>query len=467
MAKRKWLIWVILAVLVVAGYFGYRALQNRAAAAAQNYQTVAARVGKLTAIVGATGTVRANQSTVMSWQTSGRIESISAEVGEQVKPGDELARLVKTSLPQSVILAEADLVTAQRNLETVQSSELSRAQAQLTLAQARVALTNAQETRDSKKYARVSDATIDVARANLLLAQDRLEKAQDAFDQVKHLEETNPIYANALSALGSAQQNYDRAEANLNYLLGGPDADEVSEADAQLMLAEARLADAEREWERLKDGADPQDISSAQARVDAILATINMSHLEAPFAGTITEVRSMVGDQVSPGTASFRIDDLTHLLVDVDVPEVDINSIQIGQKATMSFDALQAKEYTGQVTKVARIGTETQGVVNFTVTIELLDADASVLPGMTAAVNIVVNEIDNTLLVPNRAVRLREGDRVVYVLRAGVLTPTKVSIGASSDVESQILEGDVKNGDLLVLNPPVEFTQGGGMPMMR
>jgi len=79
----------------------------------------------------------------------------------------------------------------------------------------------------------------------------------------------------------------------------------------------------------------------------------------------------------------------------------------------------------------------------------------------------VVNEIDNTLLVPNRAVRLREGDRVVYVLRAGVLTPTKVSIGASSDVESQILEGDVKNGDLLVLNPPVEFTQGGGMPMMR
>lgn len=467
MAKRKWLIWVIVVVLAVAGYFGYRALQNRAAAAAQNYQTVAARVGKLTAIVGATGTVRANQSTVMSWQTSGRIESISVEVGEQVNAGEELARLVKTSLPQNVILAEADLVTAQRNLETVKNSELSRAQAQLNLAQARLALTKAQEERDSKKYARVSDATIDVARANLLLAKDRLEKAQDAFDQVDHLEETNPIYANALSALGSAQQNYDRAEANLNYLLGGPDAEEVSEADAQLKLAEARLADAEREWERLKDGADPRDIAAAQARVDAILATINLSHLDAPFAGTVTEVRSMVGDQVSPGTISFRIDDLTHLLVDVDVPEVDINSIQIGQKATMTFDALQNKEYTGQVTKVARVGTEKQGVVNFTVTIELIDADENVLPGMTAAVNIVVREIENTLLVPNRAVRLREGERVVYVLRGGVLTPTKVVIGASSDVESQILEGDVKNGDLLVLNPPLEFTQGGGMPMMR
>lgn len=466
MGKKKWIIWALLAIVAVGGFFGYRAIQNRAAAAAQNYQTVSARAGKLTAIVGATGTVRANQTTVMSWQTSGRIESIVVEVGDAVQAGGELARLLKSSLAQSVILAEADLVTAQRNLETAKSSELTRAQAQLTLAQARLALTDAQKERDSKQYARVSDATIDVARANLLLAQDRLEKAQDAFDQVDHLEETNPIYANALSALGSAQQNYDRAEANLNYLLGGPDLEEVSEAAAKLLLAEARLADAEREWERLKDGVDPQDIAAAQARVDAIQATINMARLEAPFSGTVTEIRSMVGDQVSPGSVSFRIDDLSHLLVDVDVPEVDINTIKVGQNATLTFDALQDLEYSGKVTKVARVGSELQGMVNFTVTIELQDADENVRPGMTAAVNMIVNEIEDTLLVPNRAVRLLDGERVVYVLRGGVLTPTKVKIGASSDIESQIVEGDVKDGDLLVLNPPTDFSQGG-MPMMR
>jgi HlyD family secretion protein len=102
--------------------------------------------------------------------------------------------------------------------------------------------------------------------------------------------------------------------------------------------------------------------------------------------------------------------------------------------------------------------------VNFTVTVEIEDYDENVKPGMTSAVNIVVNQLDDILVVPNRAVRLKEGDRVVYILKNGMPTPVKITIGASSDTSSEFLSGELKEGDLIVLNPPTVnmFGPGGG-----
>ena len=149
-------------------------------------------------------------------------------------------------------------------------------------------------------------------------------------------------------------------------------------------MLEAQLDDAQREWERLKDGPDPADIAAAQARVAAAQATLDQASLVAPFAGTITSVESKPGDQVNPGTPAFRLDDLSHLWVDVEVSEVDINQVEVGQPASLTFDAILAKEYNGEVVEVSPVGTEIAGVVNFKVTVELTDADEDVRPGMTA-----------------------------------------------------------------------------------
>jgi HlyD family secretion protein len=146
--------------------------------------------------------------------------------------------------------------------------------------------------------------------------------------------------------------------------------------------------------------------------------------------------------------------------VDVEVPEVDINRIETGQRALMTFDAIQGREYQGIVTNVARVGTQQQGLVNFIVTVELTDPDEAVLPGMTAAVNLVVAQLDDVLLVPNRAVRLRDGQRVVYILRNGVAEAVNVTIGASSETVSEVIEGDLRVGEVIVLNPNVEMGNG-------
>lgn len=456
--KRKTVITlVILVVALVGGFLIFRSIGNARAAAAQNYQTAQVERGSLTAIVGATGTVRANQSAVLAWQTSGQVETIAARLDGAVKKDQVLATLAKDTLSQNIILAEADLVTAQRTLENLKSSSVAAAQAELALLNAKTALEEAQKNRTRKEYARASSDTIAAARASYYLAEDKVKQAEDYFDLFTGRPEDDPGRANALTLLAGAKRDRDRALANLNWLVGLPDPEEISKADAQVKLAEAQVADAQRAYDRYKNGADPAEITAAQARIAALQATLNLARLEAPFAGTITEMHSMVGDQVSPGTLAVRIDDLSRLLVDVQIPEVDINRIQAGQEAHLTFDGIAGKEYSGKVTEVGRVGSAIQGAVNFTVTIELTDADEAVRPGMTAAVNIVVEQLDNVLTVPNRAVRLLNGERVVYKLVNGVPQAIQITLGSTADLNSEIVGGDIQEGDTVILNPPSQF----------
>jgi HlyD family secretion protein len=463
--KKTIIIILIIAIIGTGIYFGVRFAQDNAAKTmASSFQTVIAEKGNLTSIVGATGTVRANQSAMLSWQTSGQIDSINYQVGDTVTSDSILASLKKLSLSQSIILAEADLVTAKRNLDNLMNSSLAQAQAQSTLANATDALSKAETRRESKQYQRASQGTIDEAYANFIIAQNNAKEWEKRFDNVDHLPEDDPVRAGAFAEWAAAKTLAARAEANWRYAQGLPSEMEIDIADGNLVLAQAQYNDALREWERLKDGPDPDDKAAAEARIAAIEATIDLINLRAPFDGTLTEIRSKSGDQVAPGAISFRIDDLDHLLVDVEIPEVDINRVKTGMTTRISFDAITGNEYKGVITQVAQVANVTAGIVNFTVTIELTDADESVRPGMTAAVNIVINEIQDVLVIPNRAVRLRDGQRVVYILKPGDLlpTPVNITIGATSDLQSEVIAGDLKLGDVIVLNPPTEFSPQGG-----
>jgi len=113
------------------------------------------------------------------------------------------------------------------------------------------------------------------------------------------------------------------------------------------------------------------------------------------------------------------------------------------------------------------VGTVNQGVVDFYVTVRLTNPDEQVKPGMTAAVTIVVSQLDDVLLVPNRAVRFKDGKQVVYILKDNQIVPVNIKLGASADVSSQVIDGELKVGDLIILNPPAQFQQGGPPPFAR
>jgi HlyD family secretion protein len=241
----------------------------------------------------------------------------------------------------------------------------------------------------------------------------------------------------------------------LDYYKANPDTLDLDILQGKLDVAKANLDTAQRTYDQVKTtGVNPNDLATAKAKVAALQATVNMASLTAPFSGTITALNSMAGDLVNPGTDSFRIDDLSKLEVDVEIPEVDINNVKIGQTANLTFDAIANKEYTGKVDGVAKVGDTINGIVNFKVTLQIMNPDASVLPGMTAAVNIMVTQINDVLTVPNRAVRTSNGQTVIYLLRSGQVVMVPIELGAASDSDSQVLSGNVKEGDQLIINPP-------------
>jgi HlyD family secretion protein len=205
-----------------------------------------------------------------------------------------------------------------------------------------------------------------------------------------------------------------------------------------------------------------------KAKVAAAQATLRQAWIEAPFAGTITQVDAHIGDQVAASKSVFRLDDLTNLFVDLEVSEVDIDQIELGQTVNVSFDAFNGKQYTGKVADVAMISNETTSAVNFTVTVELTGPDKDVRPGMTSEVEIVTAQRDQALLVPNQAVRVVDGKQVVYVVQGDQSTKAvEVGLGVSSDAFSELLTGDLKAGDVVVLNPTsttgTTTTTRGGM----
>jgi HlyD family secretion protein len=511
--KKFLVIIVILAIIIGGGYAWITYSRQKAQEEMMaSLQTTQVDFGTLTSSIGATGIVHSNQNAQLIWDTSGTVDSVNVQVGDEVEANQRLASLSETSLPQSVILAKADLVSAQKALDDLMNSQLQEAQAlqsvenaeksledlfnvELQQAQALQAIADAQqavdyyERRVNNLQTSAGKADIDAAKAQVTITKDALDKAQEKFDPYANKPETNLTRANLQAKLAEAQQQYDYAVRQLNALEGTAGDTEIAVAKANLatsqaqlddamreyerikdgpseadvVLLEAQLDDAKREYERVKDGPDPDDIAVAEARIAAAQATVNQAFIEAPFDGEITMVDIKPGDQVQPGTLAFRVDDFSRLLVDIEVSEVDINQIKEGQQVTMSFDAIQISEYHGEVVEVALVGDNVAGVVNFTVIVELDDPDEQVRPGMTSAVNIVIEQIDEAMLIPNRAVRVVDGERVVYILKDGQLEPVPVTLGASSDLYSQVVGGDLNAGDTIVLNPPSLLLQGGTM----
>lgn len=460
--RRTWfLLGGLVLVIALAAFF----IQRRNAQTANGlYETTAASRGNLQAVVGATGTVRPRQTAALTWQTSGTVETVQVKVGDSVTKDQTLASLLQTSLSQNVILAEADLLASQRALEDLMNSNTARAQAELALAQAEKALQDAKDKYQGVDFQRASDTKIENSQSQLDILNNQIAIARKTYAMFERLPAGDSRRAQALASLTSLELQRDNLLAELNYLTGKPDDNEVAQRKANYELAQAQYDDALRKLDRLKDGPDSLEVARLQAQVTAAQATLNLARIAAPFAGTVTQVEPLPGDLVSPGALAFRVDDLSHLLVDVQVSEIDINSLEIGQEVSLSFDAVLNQTYQGKVVEVSQVGSVVQGAVEFTVTVELLNPDEFVRPGMTAAVNILVKQLENVLLVPNQAVRVVDGERVVYILQGANAAPVKIRLGASSDTISEVVGGDLKEGDLIILNPPSAAVNG---PMGR
>ena len=318
---------------------------------------------------------------------------------------------------------------------------------------------------------------IEKAQTDYLLAKKVYKEALSVYNKLKKRNLTDPERARALTNLLAAKQRMDQALATYNWYILDYTPSDIAQADGELAvaqanlekaqadwenlkdgsssaviaMAEASLADAQREWERVKDGPSEADLAAAQADIDAAQAELNDAYLLAPFAGTITKVDVSTGDLVSAGDAAFRIDDLSSIFIDIQISEVDLASLRVGQKATLEFDAIADKQYTGELSEIGMIGTNSQGVVNYPATVRVTDADEDVLPGMTASVTIVLEQRDDIMQVPNKAIRTSNGQQSVVVLFEGEQITVPVAVGLVGDTMSEITSSQLQEGDVVVI----------------
>ena len=456
----------VIGVLILAVLLLTACSAGPSANAGSAFQKAPLEKGDLTAYVIANGVVHPARSAQLPWKTSGEVEQVLVTPFSTVSEGQQLATLLDSSLPTNILSARLDLLEAQRALSNLETSQTTLKQAHLALVDAKDALDKATQRHNSvvgeKRY--INEAYIDGARAELMMAETEVDKAQNDYDHMSGRGDDDPEKAIALKMLSQAKQARDRSLGNLNYVTGSPSAKEVDRATVELSLAEAQLADAQHEFDRLKDGVPAEDLLSAQTRVQIAQATLDLALVTAPFSGTVTNVTSLAGDLVQPGDLLLALEDQSHMYIDSQVSEIDINRLFVDQYVEVSLDAVWGQTFSGKVVEIGSTGSNTQGVVNFPVRVELIDRDPSVKSGMTAALRILVEQLSDVLLVPNQAVRVQDGQRIVYVDQGGPIpVAVPLTLGVSSETTSQVLAGEVKEGEMIILNPDLLLNPAGSM----
>lgn len=329
---------------------------------------------------------------------AGIVDELRFREGETVEAGDVILQLSgREQLEAAVAAAGVELVAARQALDEIQETvDVVQAAAQSELANAREALRVARYTWEVQQEGnRANSDTIRTARARLVLAQAEVDDAKDEYDAAPGSASEDPAKAAALAAYMAAKKARDAAQRALNWYTGHPTEIQQAMLDADLAVAEARVAAAERAWAEVQDGVDPDTLAQAEARLAnaeaqarAAEAALADSQLRAPFGGTLAAVRIREKEWASPGQTLVVLADLTHLQVETtDLNEIDAARVVAGAKAVVTFDALPEVQAEGTVARVAPKASEGSGV-NYTVVLTLDRVPELLRWGMTAFVDI-------------------------------------------------------------------------------
>lgn len=222
-----------------------------------------------------------------------------------------------------------------------------------------------------------------------------------------------------------------------------------------LQEAEISLAEKEKSLTELKAGPDELDIRAKKLVVEQKQDTLISAkqdladcNIFAPFDGIITEVKAKKHDSVSAGAILANI--ITHQkIAEITLNEIDVAKIKIGQKANITFDALEDLNITGEVIEADTLGTTTQGVVTYGVKIAFDAQDDRIKPGMSLSTEIITSAKQNILVVPSSAIKQNSDMSYVQILSANIASAISVQIGLSNDTMTEILDG-LKQGDIIV-----------------
>lgn len=451
---RKWIIYIIIAVLIL-GAGGWFVSQRMAAGKATNdapTETAVVIRDSLALTVEGTGSLGPVTQISLAFKSGGRLAEVLVTRGQMVAAGDALARLDSSELELQLAIAQQTLILQTATLDGLLNpdpSQIAAAEANLGSAYLNYL----------QQAGGITDAV--AAEQRLTDATALRDEAQSAYDAIADKQSTEAaeqwrILQNALIEVAAAQSDYDLAQA-------GMDTAAARAAWAQVVSTEKALRDLRTPPTQKLDSAEAQ---VEQARLNVELAQLRLTEatLVTPWAGTVTSVRAQAGEFIGSGAPLVELAQLDSLQVVINLDETDVSRITMGQTADLTLDALSSVKLTGEVIDIAPTATVQSGVVLYPVTIRLDLTDLPLRPGMTANATITVENRENTLIVPFRAVETEGGQAFVSLQTDAGSQRVPVTLGLITNTQIEILSG-LSEGDLVAVyaNPVQDTALQNGM----
>lgn len=368
---RKLVLFLILAGFAVAAALVYYSRDRGGEQAEFTFAKVDR--GSIVSLVSSTGTLNALVQVQVGSQVSGQIKELLADFNSEVQQDQVIARIDPVNFEARVRQFEAELAVSTANV-AIQSSAVERARAELqnarsgaaaTMAQtekARVVLNDARRNRDRKE----------ALHKKSIISESQFDEAVAAYDQA------------------GAQVRAAEAEEKAKYSL-------IRSSEAALKMAKAQVEHAQAQVKQ-------KEAALHQSKVD-LEHTVIRSPVDGVVIGRSVDIGQTVAASLQAPTLFTIAQDLREMQVDTSVDEADIGCIQMGQGTTFSVDAFPGREFKGQVIQIRKQPETIQNVVTYTVVVSAENSDLLLLPGMTANVQIAVDERSDVLKVPNGALR--------------------------------------------------------------
>jgi len=321
----------------------------------------------------------------IAFNANGTVAEVLVSEGEQVAQGQVIARLENSESKQAdVANAEEAFLQAEQTFNNAQAEALKK------LADAHEAVREAQ--RDMDDFAIPSDLRNMTTDEALKYTSVNLEEARIAFEPYRYLGEqldrqniNEQLYRRTANEY---KKRLDNAWAEYNRAILW------TTLESDLEKAQAEVAQAQQEYDRLTSGSNAGELSVAEAKYAAARANLEAARaaladveLLSPIDGTVAGLKVKGGETVSPGQVVLSIADFSGWIVKTtDLTELDVVAISEGQDVTVTLDAIPDQSINGKVSSIGQNYTEKQGDVVYEVTVELTETLPDMRWGMTAVV---------------------------------------------------------------------------------
>jgi multidrug efflux pump subunit AcrA (membrane-fusion protein) len=473
---------------------------NSTSTSAATTRTVTVLKGNLSSSITGTGNLAYSSSEKLAFEMAGYVEDVSVSQGDTVKEGQDLVKLDTSDWESQIKTLQKALESANRNVETAdrtltaRQTALTKAQravtdAQLTVTKSQLDLRASQNSLEQISDVKTAQTAVDNAQYTLDMAKSNQQAANGTGDVVG-AEYYKTLIPDLTNALNQAIKDRDAILNGIKETTSRTIALQIAQAQLDLQQKQRAIETAQLAVEDARTAVTNAQIDVTNAQADLSDAELNVKDAQsslddaknlspvitAPYDGFITKVNVQGGDEVQKGTVAVQIVDPEKFEANILITENDVFSIEVGQAATVSLDALSGISFPATITAIAPTATALQGVVNYAVTVELTSIQPSntskqltsgasaasntsatstktdtitLKDGLSATVKIVTEQASNVLILPSKAITHQGQNYTVQVVKGTATETRTVKTGMTDGSNTEITEG-LSEGEQIV-----------------